>query len=73
MILACPRDTWQCDYGQCIPKEKRCNGNIDCPDDISDERNCSSKFIYSLKCKLREKKTLHRQKKVIYYTVDTYI
>uniref|UniRef100_A0A182NMM6 Terribly reduced optic lobes n=1 Tax=Anopheles dirus TaxID=7168 RepID=A0A182NMM6_9DIPT len=37
---ACPRNTWQCDYGQCIPLEQKCDGNIDCPDDISDERNC---------------------------------
>uniref|UniRef100_A0A182S7N3 Uncharacterized protein n=1 Tax=Anopheles maculatus TaxID=74869 RepID=A0A182S7N3_9DIPT len=40
---ACPRNTWQCDYGQCIPLEQKCDGNIDCPDDISDERNCPSK------------------------------
>ncbi|XP_043063470.1 complement component C7-like [Drosophila ficusphila] len=37
---ACLYDKWQCDDGTCIAKELLCNGNIDCPEDISDERYC---------------------------------
>uniref|UniRef100_A0A182MP59 Uncharacterized protein n=1 Tax=Anopheles culicifacies TaxID=139723 RepID=A0A182MP59_9DIPT len=48
---ACPRDTWQCDYGQCIPHEQKCDGNIDCPDDISDERNCPRCSPYEFQCR----------------------
>uniref|UniRef100_A0A182UCD0 Uncharacterized protein n=1 Tax=Anopheles melas TaxID=34690 RepID=A0A182UCD0_9DIPT len=52
---ACPRNTWQCDYGQCIPLEQKCDGNIDCPDDISDERNCPTQrdkcSIYEFQCR----------------------
>ena len=40
---ACGAHQWQCDYGNCISLSKRCNGNIDCPEDMSDERNCPSK------------------------------
>lgn len=40
----CNEDEWMCDYGQCIPISKRCDNNIDCSDDISDERNCDCKF-----------------------------
>lgn len=43
-LTACEADQWQCDYGNCIPLTKRCNGNIDCPEDMSDERNCPSKL-----------------------------
>lgn len=43
-LIACARTEWQCDYGQCISIESRCNGNIDCPDDTSDETHCPSKF-----------------------------
>lgn len=39
-LVACLHDKWQCDDGTCIGRELRCNGNLDCPDDISDERNC---------------------------------
>lgn len=42
--IACGPYQWQCDYGNCISLSKRCNGNIDCPEDMSDERNCPSKF-----------------------------
>lgn len=48
LLTACKRDEWQCDYGQCLSIDKRCNGNIDCPDDISDERHCNSKFVNCL-------------------------
>lgn len=37
---ACLYDKWQCDDGTCIAKDLLCNGNIDCPEDISDERYC---------------------------------
>lgn len=43
-LTACGAHQWQCDYGNCVPLIKRCNGNIDCPEDMSDERNCPSKF-----------------------------
>lgn len=44
--IACGPNQWQCDYGNCISLSKRCNGNIDCPEDMSDERNCPSKFKF---------------------------
>ena len=48
-LIACSRTEWQCDYGQCISIESRCNGNIDCPDDTSDETHCPSKLNSKLK------------------------
>lgn len=44
ILTDCNDDEWMCDYGQCIPLSNRCNNNIDCPDDVSDERNCACKF-----------------------------
>lgn len=41
-FTACARNEWQCDYGDCISLTKKCDGTIDCPDDMSDERNCPS-------------------------------
>jgi hypothetical protein len=37
---ACTFDQHQCDFGTCIAKSLICNGDVDCPDDNSDERNC---------------------------------
>lgn len=45
LLTACGAHQWQCDYGNCIELAKRCDGNIDCPEDMSDERNCPSKSI----------------------------
>lgn len=42
---ACLYDKWQCDDGTCIAKELLCNGNIDCPEDISDERYCDGECV----------------------------
>lgn len=39
----CAKDQWMCDYGECIPLSKLCDGNIDCSDDSSDERKCHCK------------------------------
>ena len=35
----CTHDEFRCDYGGCIPKRYRCDGEDDC-DDGSDEANC---------------------------------
>ena len=56
--IACLHDKWQCDDGTCLSKTLRCNGNIDCPEDISDERHCDGELI--------EKKFL---KKKTYYLI----
>ena len=39
-FAACSRDEWQCDFGTCISRSLRCDGKADCPDDLSDEREC---------------------------------
>lgn len=46
--IACTPDQWQCDFGTCIAKAKRCDGHVDCPSDRSDERNCigESRLFY---------------------------
>lgn len=45
----CSHDEWMCDYGQCLPVAKHCDGSIDCPDDSSDERKCHCKYGYICK------------------------
>jgi hypothetical protein len=45
-------DEWQCDYGQCISFDKKCDGSIDCPEDTSDERDCARKFFLDSVSKL---------------------
>lgn len=47
LLIDCKEDEWTCDYGQCIPLSQRCNINIDCPEDASDERNCDCKFQFA--------------------------
>jgi len=36
LILRCPNNSFRCQYGGCIDKDLRCNGNQDCADN-SDE------------------------------------
>ncbi|XP_036072470.1 low-density lipoprotein receptor-related protein 10 [Oryzias melastigma] len=44
----CPKTSFQCPRGQCIPLFLRCNGRIDCPDDDSgaDEQGCDDDMDY---------------------------
>uniref|UniRef100_A0A3P9KE73 LDL receptor related protein 10 n=1 Tax=Oryzias latipes TaxID=8090 RepID=A0A3P9KE73_ORYLA len=44
----CPKTSFQCPGGQCIPLFLRCNGRIDCPDDNvgSDEQGCEDDMDY---------------------------
>lgn len=37
---ACPPYMFRCENDPCIPIHLRCNGHIDCPDDMSDELDC---------------------------------
>lgn len=37
----CFEDQWRCDSGQCILRNWRCDGSLDCVDE-SDERNCTA-------------------------------
>ncbi|XP_068201222.1 uncharacterized protein [Palaemon carinicauda] len=39
-LTICDNTQFGCSNGDCIPKEKRCNGNNDCSD-FSDESNCT--------------------------------
>ncbi|XP_066975828.1 uncharacterized protein [Macrobrachium rosenbergii] len=39
-LTVCDNTQFSCSNGDCIPKEKRCNGNDDCSD-FSDEDNCT--------------------------------
>ncbi|CAH2223822.1 jg27864, partial [Pararge aegeria aegeria] len=36
----CGRNEWRCENGPCIDVRRRCDGNIDCPKDGSDEFDC---------------------------------
>jgi len=38
----CPINYYQCDNQYCIPREKWCDGRVDCAD-VSDETKCSCK------------------------------
>lgn len=37
---ACAPNMYRCENGPCIQLALRCNGNFDCPLDISDELDC---------------------------------
>lgn len=39
LLVLCPPGRFQCDSGECIFKDKRCNSVSDCIDN-SDEKNC---------------------------------
>lgn len=36
----CDRNMFRCENGPCIQQSLRCNGNVDCPYDTSDELDC---------------------------------
>lgn len=38
--LGCGKNEWRCENGPCIDVRRRCDGNIDCPFDGSDEFDC---------------------------------
>ncbi|XP_066593540.1 basement membrane-specific heparan sulfate proteoglycan core protein [Prorops nasuta] len=39
--VRCQLHEWRCENGQCIPSHQRCDKRIDCPDDMSDELDCT--------------------------------
>lgn len=49
-LKACSKDYWQCDCGTCVSRTKLCDGNIDCPEDTSDERHCNCEFMMFFNC-----------------------
>ncbi len=45
-LTQCSKQEFSCwTYANCIPLSKRCDGIVDCPDDRSDEENCSLTVI----------------------------
>ncbi|CAL4129561.1 unnamed protein product, partial [Meganyctiphanes norvegica] len=40
-VKKCASVQFQCSNGECISKNLRCNGHIDCPNDMADELMCS--------------------------------
>lgn len=45
----CDRNMFRCENGPCIQGELRCNGNIDCPFDTSDELDCRKSTRFWMK------------------------
>ena len=43
IYLACADDQYKCGSGECIPKNRLCDGYDDCID-ISDELNCAGTY-----------------------------
>ncbi|XP_045784357.1 basement membrane-specific heparan sulfate proteoglycan core protein-like isoform X5 [Maniola jurtina] len=47
----CGQNEWRCENGPCIAVSRRCDGNIDCPLDGSDEFDCPAGSPFALNLK----------------------